>query len=65
MDTKSVKAIEKYRIVVKWDGKYRTSPEYDTIEECTKAVVPFLKHNRCPRFLPVTFERIVRYVAAE
>lgn len=65
MEQKSVKAIEAWRMSIKWDGKYRCSPEYGTIEECAKAVVPFLKHSKCPRFLPVTFERVVRYVAAE
>lgn len=65
METKSVKALEAWRLSVKWEGKYRTSPEYQTPEQACTAIVSFLKNAKCPRYLPVTVERVVRYVAAE
>ena len=65
MEKKSVKALEAWRLSVKWEGKYRTSPEYATPEQACNAIVPFLKNANCPRYLPVTIERVVRYVAAE
>ena len=65
MEKSSVKAIETYRLSIKWEGKYRCSPEYATIEQAAEAIIPFLKNVKCPRFLPVTFERCTRYVAAE
>ena len=66
METKqSVKALEAWRLSVKWDGKYRTSPEYATPEQAATAIVAFLKNVKCPRYLHVTIERVVRYVAAE
>lgn len=64
METKKeVKAVEKWRLSIKWEGKYRCSPEYDTVEQACANIVPFAK--KTPRFLNVTVERVVRYVAAE
>ena len=65
MKTKSVKVLEAWRLSVKWEGKYRTSPEYATPEQACAAIVPFLKNTKCPHYLPVTVECVVRYVAAE
>lgn len=65
MDNKEVKAIEAWRLSVKWEGKYRTSPEYSTPEEACKAILAFVKNVKCPRFLPVTVERVIRYEAAQ
>lgn len=62
METKKeVRAIEKWRLSVKWEGKYRCSPEYDSAEEACKNIVPFAL--KVPRFLNVTVERVVRYEA--
>ena len=65
MEKSSVKSVEAWRLSVKWEGKYRTSPEYATEELACAAIVAFLKNAKCPRYLPVTIERVVRYVAAE
>lgn len=64
MDTKKeMKVVEKWRLSVKWEGKYRTSPEYDSPEEACRNIVPFVKKSA--RFLNVTIERVIRYEAAQ
>ena len=65
MEKSSVKALVAWRLSIKWEGKYRTSPEYATEELACAAIVAFLKNTKCPRYLPVTIERVTRYVAAE
>ena len=65
MEKSEVKAIEAYRLSVKWEGKYRCSPEYATPEQACEAIVAFVKNAKCPRFLPVTIERVTRYVAVQ
>lgn len=62
-NNKEVKAVEKWRLSVKWEGKYRPSPEYDSVEEACRNIVPFAKKSA--RFLNVTIERIIRYEAAQ
>ena len=64
MEKSSVKPIVTYSINVKFDGEWRKSPEYNSPEEATKNLVPFIEKNP-GQYLSVTIVRNIRYVAAE
>lgn len=56
-----MKKIVVYQFTVKLNGKYRTSPEYETKQERLAAVARFL--DKYPLRLTINFFTNVRYVA--
>lgn len=60
----SVKCVVTWQISIKWGGEYRTSPVYNSEEECLKALLPFMKQFQ-GKFLVPTLVRNVKYIGQQ